>query len=318
MIFTGNLATAGAGGGANIQTVGEFDPPAYAELKDVVFSNNHATGGGGLFIGNSTGVVENVTFDTNDVDRRGGGMLVEVSTLTLTNVTFYGNISVDSLADPKGGGGLMMLDSNITLNNATFSGNNSQVTGGDAIRSTTNSVLTINNSIFWGDTDDEILDDGSGTLTVSDSVVEGGFTGTNIITTDPLLSALADNGGFTETMAIGSGGSAYDAGNNGTCASEDQRGVSRPQGLNCDIGAFELEVNLGFTDTTVADFNAGTVGSCIVDGGIGNGALRLNIPTSTSCVFTSQIFDATEPVEWTTLASTETLPAGTTIGFEAR
>jgi len=258
VVFTNNEATAGAGGGANIQTVGEFDPPAKPVLKDVIFRDNHATGGGGLFIGNSKsvdgGTIENVTFEGNNVDRRGGGLLVEVSTISLTNVTFYGNTSADGGLDPKGGGGMMMLDSTVTLNNVTFSGNDSQVTGGDAIRSTTNSVLTINNSILWGDTDDEILDDGTGSLTVSDSVVEGGITGTNIIITDPDLSALAANGGFTETMAISTSGSAYNAGGvNVSCALTDQRDVTRPQGAACDIGAYEFDLAPTVTDRSPAD-----------------------------------------------------------------
>ena len=71
------------------------------------------------------------------------------------------------------------------------------------------------------------------------------------------------------------------------------------------------------TDTTVSHFNAGTLGGCIVDGGVGDGALKLNLPT-TSCVFESRIHDAAELVDWTTLASTATLPAGTSVGFEAR
>ncbi len=71
------------------------------------------------------------------------------------------------------------------------------------------------------------------------------------------------------------------------------------------------------TDTTVAHFNAGTLGGCVVDAGVGDGALKLNLPT-TSCVFESRIHDAGALVDWTTLTSTETLPAGTSISFDAR
>ena len=71
------------------------------------------------------------------------------------------------------------------------------------------------------------------------------------------------------------------------------------------------------TDTTVAHFNAGTLGGCVVDAGVGDGALKLNLP-STSCVFKSRIHDAGALVDWTTLTSTETLPGGTSVGFEAR
>ena len=67
-----------------------------------------------------------------------------------------------------------------------------------------------------------------------------------------------------------------------------------------DTWSFTTNVLSAFADTTVADFNAGTVGGCIVDGGIGDGALKLNLP-STSCVFESRIFDAGDLVDWTTL-----------------
>jgi hypothetical protein len=52
---------------------------------------------------------------------------------------------------------------------------------------------------------------------------------------------LQDNGGFTQTMALGVGSPAIDAGNDATCADTDQRGVARPQGSYCDIGAYEVE-----------------------------------------------------------------------------
>jgi hypothetical protein len=51
---------------------------------------------------------------------------------------------------------------------------------------------------------------------------------------------LADNGGPTQTIAIVGEGSALNkvpAGQN--CPSQDQRGVFRPQGSACDVGAFE-------------------------------------------------------------------------------
>jgi hypothetical protein len=53
----------------------------------------------------------------------------------------------------------------------------------------------------------------------------------------PLLGPLANNGGPTDTHALLAGSPAIDAG--GICAPTDQRGVTRPQGPACDIGAFE-------------------------------------------------------------------------------
>jgi hypothetical protein len=60
------------------------------------------------------------------------------------------------------------------------------------------------------------------------------------VNANPLLAPLADNGGPTQTMALLAVSPALDAGNN--CPPTDQRGLPRPQGPGCDIGAFELEV----------------------------------------------------------------------------
>ena len=248
--FTGNTATSGAGGGMNNQTLTPTDAPSVPVLTDVTFSGNIANGGGGLFNTYSNGILTRVTFSGNTANRRGGAVLNEFANPVFTNVTFYGNVSTESTgASPWGGGGIMNVDSDPVLNNVTFSGNNSVngsgTAGGDAIRNSTNSSPVIMNSIFWGDVNDEITSDGTGTTTISNSVVQGGFAGgTNIVTTDPKLGALANNGGLTQTMALGAGSSAVDAGNNSTCAASDQRGVTRPQGLVCDAGAYELDVVL--------------------------------------------------------------------------
>ncbi len=58
--------------------------------------------------------------------------------------------------------------------------------------------------------------------------------------TDALLGPLADNGGPTLTHALGAGSPAIDAADAGACPATDQRGVARPQGAGCDVGAFEL------------------------------------------------------------------------------
>lgn len=76
-----------------------------------------------------------------------------------------------------------------------------------------------------------------------ESGTDCGFTGTgDHQITDPLLdpNGLQDNGGPTPTIALQSTGSAIDQIPTSACAvTTDQRGVSRPQGSACDIGAFE-------------------------------------------------------------------------------
>jgi uncharacterized repeat protein (TIGR01451 family) len=61
---------------------------------------------------------------------------------------------------------------------------------------------------------------------------------------NPQLGTLEPNGGQTSTMALASASPAIDAippGTNGcrTTVTTDQRGVARPQGSGCDIGAYE-------------------------------------------------------------------------------
>jgi hypothetical protein len=84
-----------------------------------------------------------------------------------------------------------------------------------------------------------------------------GLSGTDIPGVDPLLAPLADNGGPTFTHALIAGSPAIDAGNPAApgsgglaCEATDQRGVVRPVGSRCDIGAFEGSVTSTTTTTT--------------------------------------------------------------------
>lgn len=60
---------------------------------------------------------------------------------------------------------------------------------------------------------------------------------------DPVLGALANNGGPTATLLPLTGSPLLDAIPPASCGSDvDQRGITRPQGTGCDIGAVEVEV----------------------------------------------------------------------------
>ncbi len=66
----------------------------------------------------------------------------------------------------------------------------------------------------------------------------------------PQPGPLADNGGPTQTMAPQAGSRLADAIPVGACqadgaagVSTDQRGVARPQGVGCDVGAVEVQVS---------------------------------------------------------------------------
>jgi hypothetical protein len=80
--------------------------------------------------------------------------------------------------------------------------------------------------------------DGGGNLSYPDTSCPGMHSAA-------LLGPLQDNGGWTHTMALGQGSAAIDAADDDVCAGPlvgnlDQRGVTRPQGSHCDIGAYEV------------------------------------------------------------------------------
>ena len=61
----------------------------------------------------------------------------------------------------------------------------------------------------------------------------------DVIVGDALIEPLADNGGPTSTHALQPTSPAIDAADGAACPATDQRGVARPQGAGCDVGAFE-------------------------------------------------------------------------------
>jgi hypothetical protein len=74
-----------------------------------------------------------------------------------------------------------------------------------------------------------------------------GFTpgATDLVPTEALaaiLGPLTNNDGPTETHALVAGSPAIDAAG-ATCSATDQRGIARPQGADCDIGAVEVVAN---------------------------------------------------------------------------
>ena len=206
-------------------------------VANVTFSGNSATGGAGMFNDGSSPSLTNVTFSGNMASSSGGGMWnYNLSNPTLSNVTFSGNSAVNV------GGAMYNFQSLPILTNATFSGNSAA--SGGAFYNEFGSSPTVTNSILYGDTGGEIVHNSSG-ATVTYSIVQGGYVGTNNLDVNPRLKPLANYGGFTKTMPLGYGSPAIDAGTNVGCPPADQRGIARPQdgdlnGIStCDMGATE-------------------------------------------------------------------------------
>jgi predicted outer membrane repeat protein len=178
VVFSGNRAVVDGGG---MESFGRGNPT----LTNVSFEGNQALSGGGMYnVFESSPTLTNVTFSGNEVGDTGGGMCNAIdSSPALTNVSFSGN-----RAGKTGGGIHNQLSSNPTLTNVSFSGNKAMQ--GGAIYSRSTSTPTLVNCILWGNSPDNIANDGdsSSTVTYSDvGLPTGIYAGTGNINQNPLF-----------------------------------------------------------------------------------------------------------------------------------
>jgi hypothetical protein len=216
--LSGNVSRRGGG----IYSVGTLN------VSGSTFVGNSASTGGGISSDGSAATISNSTFVNNaSVDSGGGGGGLDKAggTLTVHSSTFVGNTTRDH-------GGAIGSQATVVVNNSLFSGNSAtNTTGrGGAIGNLSN-VANVSNSVFW-----------QNSAPSNDDCINCAYV--NQITGDPMLAPLADNGGYTATMLPGIGSSAIDAGDDALCAASpvnglDQRGIARPQGAHCDVGAVE-------------------------------------------------------------------------------
>ena len=242
--FSGNSAEITDGGGM-------YNFWGNPTLREVIFTNNSAYyGGGGLFNNDGRLFLINVTFSDNSALYEDGGGIYNYSyhrSPVLKNVTFSGNSAYGN------GGGFYTYsgnyDSSPVLTNVTFSDNSANngggiFNGGNSTPTLTNVIIA--NSPSGGDCANDsnaTISTDSGHNLIEDSAHACGLTdgvNGNIIGKDPQLGALTDFGGpGRQVLPLKSGSPAIDAGEDNNCPSADQRGVSRPQGSHCDIGAYE-------------------------------------------------------------------------------
>jgi len=281
--FTGNVAT-GLGGGAIfnsnrgiLMVMGSTFTGNQAGLDGGAINNNvdgTATIIGSTFTGNTAPEDGSAIINITPI----GG----IARLTLVNSTLSGNISTLKNNVATFGGTLssafadattVIVGSTISGNTAT--GNNSTggvlVTGGNTV--TLTDTIVAGNTVMGTGGSPDLFNDSRGATTapftgtnnvigVGDGMNVTGLTngangnrvGTTAMPLNPLLAPLGLYApGTTQTRALLPGSPAIDT---GTCAytdatgtagtlATDARGVTRPQGGACDIGAFELRG--GFT-----------------------------------------------------------------------
>lgn len=197
-------------------------------------ANRASNDGGGLAnLGSAT--INNSTFSANVAsgNHPRGGAIFNGGTLAVTNSTFVGNIS-------SGPGGALFNNGPATLVASTFTNNVAAGANGDAFY--TFNTITVSRTIVTNGCA------GPGTLaSMGDNI--GPCFGDSLVLNDrnldPLLDGLADNGGPTQTQALQPASPALDEVrvNAATCSGTDQRGVVRPSGVRCDIGAVEMDLD---------------------------------------------------------------------------
>lgn len=171
-------------------------------------SNNRGNGGSGILNGSASylAILNSTLSDNTNISTgvtNGGGILNFSGTVVLTNTTIAANVS----------GVFNVAPGTITARNSIIARN---ITGGDCNKSITSAGYNL---------------DSDGTCVLN-------ATG-DLPNTDPKLGSLQNNGGPTFTQALLIGSPAIDAGDSNACPNTDQRGVGRPQGNGCDMGAYE-------------------------------------------------------------------------------
>ncbi len=244
-------------------------PGSIVNIDNSIISNNFSLSVGGGLKTQGTVSIRDTTFQGNTGIF--GGAIGAYGILYIMNSTFYANnaIEFEGIPGEGGEGGAIYNYGEFNMSNSTVSGNSAINAGGGVHNSGT---MHINNSTV---TDNQSQTGGgllgyNGTVVIANSIISANSGGNcngaiisnnynidsdstcNLIQAndqpniDPKIDVIANNGGPTQTHALLFGSPAVDAGNpalpgsgNGACESEDQRGIPRPKGIACDIGAYE-------------------------------------------------------------------------------
>ena len=211
-------------------------------IVDSTFRNNTAPYiGGGIYNREDILTLYGVTINNNAAGQSGGGFYNDNSSYAdLTNVTLSANTAIS-------GGGIYNGPYNgyqgfITLTNVTLKDNSAVDGGGIYNVNDPNAVIHLKNTIIadspnGGNCKGKSLAAVQYNLSSDNTCVLSGIGDKNNV--DPLLTYLADNGGWTKTHLPKIGSPAIDGIIGTDCPSFDQRGVGRPKGSSCDIGSVE-------------------------------------------------------------------------------
>jgi hypothetical protein len=250
--FGGNVANAGnltlsddwilggsAASGGGISNVG-----GTLVLTHSLVSGNNATSATGA--NGDSGGIQNISSGSSP-----GNLTVIDSTITRnTAATQGGGVFSYCTNTPCTLGG---TNNTVSIINSTIAENNAGSGSGGLLQGANQGSINVQNSIVAGNTIAGTVPvpsncGSSGISSLGHNLESGsdcGFKSTgDLQNTDPKFTTSfpADNGGDTNTLGLDARSPAVDAIPLGApnCGGLDERGIARPQGQGCDIGAFEL------------------------------------------------------------------------------
>jgi hypothetical protein len=300
--FTGNIAPFGLGGAidnagtATITTSVFTGGTAYqggaidnkSGTLSISYSSLYMNSGtlGGAIFNNATAVIASCLIANDDTSFDGGGIANDLGgTMTIVNSTVAFNHSgqtgggINQVGGGNGAtGSLTVINSTIAYNSVNAGGAGGGIDASSGTTNLYNTIVALNTA---GTPTSSTASDISGTasfLSAYNLIGTGGsgglisaVNGNQVAVANPgLATALANNGGPTETIALLAGSPAIDAGKNSLAVDAngnplvyDQRGPGFPRIVNSivDIGAFERALA---TNTTLkSSANPSVIGQVI-------------------------------------------------------
>ncbi len=266
--ITGTLFLNNSGGHGGGAYLGNGGSPVFTDTiaNSAFLSNTSTTYEGGGVNAVVPLIVADSVFSQNVTPLDGGGLYWWPNTfggLSVARSLFYAN-----QAQNLGTGGGIYVHGNANIVNSTLYANSAANAGGIQLSNSSSLTLT-NDTIIRNTATNPVnygnLNGGSALtpMTLVNTIVADGspkncgglvtslghnlssdasclLTGINDLTnTNPLLGPFANNGGPTYSFMPTASSPAVNAGSNTYCPADDQRGVARPIGSACDIGAIE-------------------------------------------------------------------------------
>ena len=205
-------------------------------VENLNIRNSTSVDGGGIYIASGNFTLKNSSVKGNSATYRGSGIYMEDGSLSIVNSAIVYNRNHTSY-----GGGIFTKSGIVNIQNSTIYYNDAYQGSGIY---TGAGIYTITNSIIencYGGIANSSYNIIRSTAGCAVTTGPGDQFGINPLVKDDLYIIFnVDSSRVNELLA---GSPAINAGTSTGCPTVDQRGVARPQGSACDIGAYEYIEN---------------------------------------------------------------------------